>query len=469
MVVGVLRRSCIGLLLAGGLVEALWGYGQFLGIWPSGNSRFAFTGSFYNPGPYCGFLSMAIAIALFEWKRLNDMRHWGHGLMGMLWVLMLILIPAGRSRAAWLSLGLVTVYYLYCHYRENSLKWLLHHRLATLAGCLAMVLILGGAYHLKKDSADGRLFIWKNALHAIAQSPWQGYGWDYVAGVYGEQQEAYFASGTGSDSEKRVADAPDTMFNEYLQVSMAWGLPAMALVILILAYTFYVGHHAKAWSLCAGMISLASFAFFSYPLKFPEFCISLYLMVAGICLSVIEKSGYVRKDVTYILLIGFTIAVLAYGQWAGLRYHVEQAWKRHRKSPQELLSDMRWNAQFLFDYGLRLHRSGEYAMSEDVMRAGMLVSSDPMFLVVQGKNAWYQQRPEEAERWLLRATNRVPNRIYPYYLLAKLYSDSAYRSQEKFLWVAEIVLNRDAKVPSAAVRQMRADIQKRKEELCGKR
>ncbi len=129
---------------------------------------------------------------------------------------------------------------------------------------------------------------------------------------------------------------------------------------------------------------------------------------------------------------------------------------------------MKWNAQFLFDYGLRLHRSGEYSKSEEVMNTGMQVSSDPMFLVIQGKNAWYQKHPKEAERWLQRAANRVPNRIYPHYLLAKLYSDSAFLNRERFLSAAEIVLNRDAKVPSTAVRQMREEIQKLKEERWGR-
>ena len=468
MVVSILQKSVIVLLLAGGLAEAVWGYGQFLGVWPSGNSRFVFTGSFYNPGPYSGFLSMVIAIALFEWKRLKSKQHWSQGLLGMLCTLMIILLPAGRSRAAWLALGVAAVYYLYCNQKEAILKKLFQNRLATLTGCFVLILTFGGIYHLKKDSADGRLFIWKNAIHAIAKNPWKGCGWDHVAGVYGEQQEAYFSSGNGTEAEKRIADAPDNIFNEFLQAAMAWGVPSAMAIILILVYTFYIGHQSESWSLCAGLLSLATFAFFSYPFQFPEFCICLFLIVAGIHLSAIEKFDCVRKEITHFILIGSTIAVLAYGQWVIERHQHEQEWRLHRKSQQELYPDMKWNAQFLFDYGLRLHRSGEYSKSEEVMNTGMQVSSDPMFLVIQGKNAWYQKHPKEAERWLQRAANRVPNRIYPHYLLAKLYSDSAFLNRERFLSAAEIVLNRDAKVPSTAVRQMREEIQKLKEERWGR-
>ena len=127
---------------------------------------------------------------------------------------------------------------------------------------------------------------------------------------------------------------------------------------------------------------------------------------------------------------------------------------------------MKWNAKFLFSYGYRLHKRGLYKDSEEVIQDGISVSSDPMFLVIQGKNAWYQQRPEEAEQWFLRATHRVPNRIYPYYLLAKLYSDSAYFNKNKFDWASNIVMVKPPKVYSTAIRQMREEINKLKQKVC---
>ena len=38
---------------------------------------------------------------------------------------------------------------------------------------------------------------------------------------------------------------------------------------------------------------------------------------------------------------------------------------------------------------------------------------------------------EEAEESLIRSTHRLPGRIYPYYLLVKLYAESEYRQPEK--------------------------------------
>ena len=44
---------------------------------------------------------------------------------------------------------------------------------------------LGGIYQMKKDSADGRLFMWKIAAQAVSEHPWTGCGWNSVKAAYG--------------------------------------------------------------------------------------------------------------------------------------------------------------------------------------------------------------------------------------------------------------------------------------------
>ena len=50
------RTAVVWLLMAAGTVEAVWGLLQVYGYEPSKHSLYALTGSFYNPGPYSGFL-----------------------------------------------------------------------------------------------------------------------------------------------------------------------------------------------------------------------------------------------------------------------------------------------------------------------------------------------------------------------------------------------------------------------------
>ena len=75
-----------------------------------------------------------------------------------------------------------------------------------------MLMFSGGyaMYHLKKDSADGRTFIWKNTLTAIVHHP-TGVGLGNFAGTYGQTQALYFESGKGTEQEALVAGNPPNM------------------------------------------------------------------------------------------------------------------------------------------------------------------------------------------------------------------------------------------------------------------
>ncbi|MDE6349086.1 MAG: hypothetical protein K2L60_10685, partial [Bacteroides sp.] len=54
------------LMLTGG-VQALLGLLQLYGYAASHHSLYAMTGSFFNPGPYSGYLAMALPVCLHQW------------------------------------------------------------------------------------------------------------------------------------------------------------------------------------------------------------------------------------------------------------------------------------------------------------------------------------------------------------------------------------------------------------------
>lgn len=82
-----------------------------------------------------------------------------------------------------------------------------------------------------------------------------------------------------------------------------------------------------------------------------------------------------------------------------------------------------------------------------------------VFMII-GKNYQATGDYEKAEKFLLRSTHRLPGRIYPYYLLAKLYAEPRYRQPEKLKDVAEIVLTKEPKIQSTAVKEMREEVRK---------
>ena len=64
----------------------------------------------------------------------------------------------------------------------------------------------------------------------------------------------------------------------------------------------------------------------------------------------------------------------------------------------------------------------------------------------------------EAEQELRQAILILPERVYPYYLLAKLYAEPAFYHPDKLKVAVQEVLTKEPKVQSTAIREMREEI-----------
>ena len=113
----------------------------------------------------------------------------------------------------------------------------------------------------------------------------------------------------------------------------------------------------------------------------------------------------------------------------------------------------------MFERAHSLLQAGEWEASTKLLKETKQISSDAMILNIIGKNSQALGYYEEAEEWFIRSTHRLPNRIYPYYLLAKLYAEcSDIFAREKLEWAVKMVLEKEAKVESTAVKQMREEV-----------
>ena len=75
-----------------------------------------------------------------------------------------------------------------------------------------------------------------------------------------------------------------------------------------------------------------------------------------------------------------------------------------------------------------------------------------------GRNYQAMREYDLAEHSLLKSTQIVPNRLYPWYLLMELYVETG--DEEKAREMAKIVLTKEPKVQSTAVREMREEANK---------
>ena len=121
---------------------------------------------------------------------------------------------------------------------------------------------------------------------------------------------------------------------------------------------------------------------------------------------------------------------------------------------------MNYDPKFIFEYAVTLNAAKRHAKADSVLAHGLQLSCDPMFYNVKGRNFHEMKKYKEAETCYLNSTYLLPERIYPYYLLTKLYADSANYQPRKMRQAARAVLEKEPKVHSTAIAEMRNEVKK---------
>ena len=449
--------------------EAILGLRQLYGFATSGHSMYALTGSFFNPGPYSGYLAMILPVCLYQWLVCG--RRGGRVVSGGVMLLILCVLPAGMSRSAWLAAGVscLCVYAWHMDWTDKfRLLWQQQRQrvVMVVVGGFCVLLLAGYLlFVLKPDSARGRLFMWKITCRAIAEKPLTGYGIHNFAAAYGNAQETYFAAGDYEPWEERVAGSPEYAFNEYLQAAVELGIPLAVCLLVVVVLCLYRGVRKGRYGICGAILSLMIFSFSSYPLQLPVFIVTFGgLLVA--CLSGADRWQWLGVAVSVGIIGGFRLkndlqVEQACREWMNARVlYNAGAYQSAEKEYGRLYPLLRDRASFLFEYGHGLHKQQQFSKSNRILKEALQRSCDPMILNVIGKN--YQQMGDclSAEDWFIRSTHRLPGRIYPYYLLAKLYAEPSFRQPDKFEKMKWMVLTKEPKVHSTAIRQMREEIKK---------
>ena len=466
------------LILFGG-VEAIWGLRQLYGFSASGHFRYALTGSFFNPGPYAGYLAMVLPLCLHHFVRFRDWK-WlitslkiERAAAGVVGVLILCVLPATMSRSAWVAalIGCGWVMYMHRDSRKWKLLWRRYKKRYVSWGIgIFLVLIVGGAgaFFLKPDSALGRLFLWKITCQAIANHPW---GCDKgFAFAYGEAQEAYFAKGDYAEWEEQVAGSPEYAFNEYLELTLTQG-PAICIMLIVITFAcLWAGTQFRRYGVCGAIVTLLVFSFSSYPMHLPAFIVAYVCLLLACGIGDIIAKPVILSACLIIWTGGFHDKWQrekdACRDWVNARilYHAG-AYTAANAAYDKLYPQLREKGTFLFEYGHSLHKAGFYNESNKYLDKALVYCADPMILNVIGKNYQALRCYHWAEELLLASVHRLPGRIYPYYLLAKLYAEPEFLNREKFEEMKRIVLMKAPKIHSMAIEEMRREVEEIAKEL----
>ncbi|CEN36745.1 O-antigen ligase family protein [Capnocytophaga cynodegmi] len=470
------ERLIVCILTLWGVIEAIWGLGQLYDILPSGHHIFKITGSFFNPGPYGGFVALFLPFSLHYWLFYRKVNTKVSYIFLIVITLSLLILPATLSRTAWISAVVGCTVVLFFQ-QETKTFWKRIRKKRFFVPLLGVIffILIGGlflGYHLKKDSANGRFFMWKISLLASEKSLLRGDGLGSFPKSYAEAQMEYFSQNVASEAEKRVAGSPEYAFNEYLRLLVEQGFWGLVIFLIISTLIIQKGIKNNQLGAVGAFISLSVFAFASYPYYLWQF-LAIWVLLGALCLHSQEDIRKVTKQnyvlVVFLLIIPTSIISFCFFEknkylqaekkWKSLQYlHKMKYYNQISEDYESLYRMLNYDPKFVFEYAILLNAIQEREKANDVLQRGLLISCDPMFYNLQGRNYHEMKDFTNAEMALKKSLSLLPKRIYPHYLLTKLYANSDNYQPEKMKESARNVLENKAKVHSVAIDEMRREV-----------
>ncbi|MFA7491769.1 MAG: O-antigen ligase family protein [Mariniphaga sp.] len=469
--------------------EAILGLLQLYGGYRIYHAAFKVTGTFFNPAPYGGFLLGSLPMVLLL-TSIKDHRFYRKIIRWAGWfaaALILVIIPSTQSRAAYL--GTLTTLGVWTFFRYKPILWLKiilntrkKRQLAGIVIPVVFFLLFCGLYWLKKDSADGRLLIWKVTTQTIREKPLTGHGFNSVQATLAPAQAAYFASGKGSEGEQMLAGSVRWVFNEPLQAASESGLPGALLLLLVTGYALFYKtpkpisrrQYLQIGAARATVAGIMVFGCFSYP--FYSLPITLLFFYALAVLAALKTVPEIRQN--RFVTGGLKIPIIAGTILIGAFYLIETpklkkaywlwdeanslyqtgAYHGGNESFAEAYPVLKYNGLFLQQYGKSLYMEGRHEQAVSILTEAGKSYKDEFSFIILGDGYKAVGEYGKAEDQYLLAASMVPHKFYPRYLLVKLYDETG--QHNKAVTLARNLLDKEIKVPSRAIEEMKEEMQK---------
>lgn len=451
-------RYIFFLLTLLGWIEAMIGIAQHARLFERYHSAHPVTGTFENPAGLAACLAVCFPAALyFVFLRSVGWRIWG-------WIVSFTIaftVLLSGARTGMIALGVVAVV-VFCRHSLTGRKipgWI------KIAGIIIGIGVLVGLYFLKKDSANGRLLVWRCSGEMFCDAPAIGHGPGSFQAEYMDYQAGWLERHPDWQWEW-LADNVKHPFNEYLNIGVEFGSVGL-LVIVMLVWSLWQlfrrsdrEEHPLYWSLLA----LGICAMFSYPFNYPFSGVLLFLLLGlvGKNQKGILEGGWICKaviGVIAVLLLSFTV----YWRNAEVKWyrisHLALSGKTKEVIPEYrcLYPFMCKNPLFLYNYGAELHEIGCWNKSAEILEECSRGMNDTDVQMLLADNYFQLEKFDEAEEHYQRAASMCPNRFLPLYCLVNLYRRTERDTKARRL--AWQILEKPVKVDSYALGKIRKEMQ----------
>lgn len=443
---------------------ALHGIGQWTGWLPPGD-RFVVAGNFDNPAGYASMLALSVPFVLY--LTVSDRRAFRCAAWGV-WVLVAAAVVLSASRAGTVTFVAVTAAYVAKRYGGRWRNVALWKKIvaAGLAAALA-----AGLYFAKRDSADGRLLIWKCTAEMIGDKPWFGHGYRSFEAEYMRYQARFFER-TPDSRFAPLADNVKHPFNEFLRLAAEFGMAGvlwLGLFVRSAVRAYRRRPDGEAFVFVSVLAGIVVFSCFSYPFSYPFTWFAAAVGTVGLSVGdgASESARRGRGGRRFVVaalslaLAGFTVCGMSFdARWhelacRGVPGGAETVFPEYER----LYPFLKKDPYFVYNYAARANRAGDFGRSATLAAECETMLDDYDVEMLQADNFRRMGDFGRAEERYRLASAMCPGRFMPLYELVNLYDATGRRDEADAL--ARVIVLKPAKIPSGTVGAIKMKMEKR--------
>jgi len=440
------------------LLVTVHGLLQYFGIMPTYHRAFPITGTFENPA---GFAT--VQAAMFPFVFIMCFNKDNGKLLKVLSLVVSILcltsvILAG-SRMGFLAICTAVV--LILAFTDAVSFFINTHRWVWMPILVIVVSSLVVLYYLKQDSADGRLFIWARCVEMIIERPLLGYGSYGFESSYMNAQANYFHANPDSPFVM-LADNAAQPFNEYIKLTVNYGLVGFAVAIFLLVWIVWKLFKSDRQTKVLGLSFVASvfvMCQFSYPFMYDALWLLCIIAIAPAFYKSDKRvviPRYVRALAASLVLGVLTISLrtMYYDmKWTEISKRSDMG-RANRMMPyyEDMKYKMRNNPFFMYNFAAELNSVQRYEESLALLRQCSKYWNDYYVQILFSDNYTKIGKMDSALIACNQAYNMIPCRFEPLYRKMMIYGLSG--DTVNALRMAYEILEKPVKVRSEQLNQM---------------
>jgi len=435
------KQSVFNIISIAALVESLICIFQFGGLINSQNQFLKVSGTWENPNVTAMFIAMSLP-AIFSnsiFKKYAAAIWFNRCFIAVI----LIAITLLKCRTAFIgSLVVLTIFLNYRYNVLNKMKEKYSVVKQLLVFSLLIAVIIPSAvysYKWKKNSADGRMLVWKISATMFVKNPISGIGLGNFEHDYNLQQAEYFEQGKGSNQEINNAAFVNMAYNEFLQNAVEGGMIALSLFSAFILSLLLKSKKQKqpipppAALAVSGIAAFAAMSFFNFSVQaIPVMC--LFIIYAALIISTskpiisfaaLQNKKFISSILCLSGILIFTTQISLANAFAKTKEAINLSKDGYNAEAIQMLkplsSKMQNSEAYWVNFGDVLSNQKDYKKALFSYKKATTITSSS-FLYMNIGNVYFKLHQfDSAINACTTAKNIMPSRLKPRYALMKIY------------------------------------------------